>query len=303
MSSNPNRRLYLARFEIINWGATFQYPEAVLQKAQQQGIVGGWIDFLCGFPIACVELLAMVGEISSNPDLKTDLVEEVPGDGGYTPAFPNTLFGGYVDNKIPVNLIWLDGDFSESMPPDLTSGFDPQPQGLHWWTRVALMSLLNNSAVGQKFPYPGEFLALACRIFLDRFVGFDSQESNPFLFAGNWMDTVYLTSGFVTEVGTPTAEFPYPQYKVQWRKDPNNPGAQGIVQNVLPTDFAEYKGPQGGAAVGDRVALLKDITTTKVSQLWRDTDMVPPLNTKTTMIAPLMFYSVNPEAATTPDST
>jgi len=292
--SNGNRRLYLARFEIAKWGAQFQYPEAVLQKAQQQGTVGGWIDFLCGFPMACVELLTMVGEVSSDPDLKTDLVEEVPGDGGYTPAFPNTLFGGYVDNKIPVNLIWLDGDFSESMPPDLTSGFDPQPQGLHWWTRVALMSLLNNSAVGQKFPYPGEFLALACRIFLDRFVGFDSQESNPFLFAGNWIDTVYLSSGFITDIIEPTAEFPYNQYKLRWRKNPNDPNDDGI-HTLLPTDFADYKKPVGSATVGDRVCLLKDITTTKTSQLWRDPDMTK-LDVTTWAIAPLMFYSVNPEA-------
>jgi hypothetical protein len=308
MSSNPNRRLYLARFEIVNWGADFQYPEAVLQSAQQKGTVGGWIDFLCGFPMACVELLAMVGEVSSIPDLKVGLdgnseVEEVPGDGGYTPAFPKTLFGGYATNKMPVNLMWLDGDYSESMPPDLTSQFDPQPKGLHWWTRVALMSVLNSDTEGQgqHFPYPGEFLALACRIFVDRFVGFDSQESNPFLFAGNFMDTVYLTSGFVTAVSTPTAEFPYPQYSVMWRKDPSNSSDTGIVLNVLPTDFAEYKGPQGSGAVGDRVTILKDVTTTKTSQLWKDKDMSPPLDVTKNMIAPLMFYSINPEAATTPD--
>lgn len=297
MSSNPNRRLYLARFEIVNYGAQFQYPEAVLQKVQQKGRVGGWIDFLVGFPLACIELLAMVGELSSVPDLANSEVEEVAGDGGYTPAFPKTLFGGYADNKISVNLMWLDGDYSDTLPPDLTSGFDSQPTGLHWWLRVNFPAM-----AGQKFPYPGEFLGLACRIFVDRFVGFDSQESNPFIFSGNWLDTVYLTSGFIMEVTQPTdGAFPYPVYSIKWRTDPNSPGDQGVVQNVLPTDFAEYKGPQGSAAVGDRVAILKDVTTTKTSQLWKDPDMSGPLDVTKNMIVPLMFYGINPEAVTTPD--
>ncbi len=292
--SEADRQLYLARFEIVNWGAQFQYPEAVLQKAQQKGTVAGWIDFLVGFPLACVELLAMVGELSSIPDKAADptLVEEVAGDGGYTPAFPKTLFGGYADNKTMVNLMWLDGDYSDTLPPDLQN--ESQPQGLHWWVRVAIMT-----AVGQKFPYPGEFMALACRIFLDRFVGFSSQESNPFLFSGQWLDTVFLTGGFITDIIEPTAEFPYNQYSIMWRKNPNNPNDTGIIQNVLPTDFAEYKKPSGDAKVGDRVAILKNITVTKQSQLWKDLDMTT-FDVTTWAIAPFSFYNINPEAVIAP---
>ena len=35
---------------------------------------------------------------------------------------------------------------------------------------------------------------------------------------------------------------------------------------VYPTDFTEFQ-------VGDRVIILKDVTTTKTSQLWNDDDM------------------------------
>ena len=45
------------------------------------------------------------------------------------------------------------------------------------------------------------------------------QKSSPFLYSGNWMDTIYYTSAVITEVIDPTDETPYPTYKAKWRKD------------------------------------------------------------------------------------
>jgi hypothetical protein len=287
--SKANRKLYLARFEIGTFGNALQHPEAILQKASRKGTVGGWLDFLTGFPVAVIELQAMVGEISSRPDLKKGLVESVQDPGGVTPAFPKTLFGGYEDSKILMNLLYLSNDYSEFMADDLHG--EPKLTGLHWWLRTCLMSDVGGSP--QLFPYPGEFVGLAVRLFPDR-VSF-SQESNPFLYSGNFVDTVYFTSGFVKEIIDPTDDYPWPSYRITWRKNPDDPQSTGEYL-LYPTDFTEYK-------VGDRVVILKDVTTEKTSQQWKDDDMKtmggektdPDTPVKSCAIVPLMFYNIDPE--------
>ena len=84
--------------------------------------------------------------------------------------------------------------------------------------------------------------------------------------------------GGVTEVIEPTDEAPYPTYKVQWRKD---------EVTATPSDFAEYK-------VGDRVTILKDVATTKQSQLWKDDDMKE--FGENWMIVPITFYGLETQA-------
>src|ERR1035437_8208799 len=56
-------RLFLARFEFPKFREDYQFPEAVF--AEDPTTVGGWIDFLAGFPIDCVEMLVAIGEFSS----------------------------------------------------------------------------------------------------------------------------------------------------------------------------------------------------------------------------------------------
>ena len=278
--SKEKRNLYLARFEIPMAGASFRYPEAILRNVQ--GTVGAWLDFLVGFPIACIELQALVGEISS----RKQLVESVQDPSLVSPAFPKTLFGGYESDKILLNVLYLTNDNSDFMAKDIES--EPKPKGLHWWLRTNLVF-----PEGGKFPYPGEFLALAVRLTVDRFS--DSQESNPFLYSGNFCDLVYLTSGFIKEVIAPTDDRPWPSYRVTWRKNPADSGSTGEFL-MYATDFVEYK-------IGDRVAILKDVTTIKVSQTWKDTDMVtmggeksdPDTLVKSCAIAPLMFYAIDTE--------
>ena len=86
------------------------------------------------------------------------------------------------------------------------------------------------------------------------------------------MDTIWYTGGRITEViepedeGEDVGKFPWKTYKVKWR---------GVEVNVIPTDFAEYRGPVDVDTPGDRITILKDVATEKTSQLWKDDDMKP----------------------------
>lgn len=105
------------------------------------------------------------------------------------------------------------------------------------------------------------------------------QKSSPFLYSGNWMDTVYYTGARITEVIDPTDEKLYPTYKVKWRKD---------EITINPSDFAEYK-------VDDRVTILKDVSTDKKSQLWKDDDMKSDCDKEKWQIIPITFYGLETE--------
>lgn len=206
-----------------------------------------------------------------------------------SPAFPKTLFGGYEEQKILMNLLYLDNDYSEFMANDLNG--ETKPTGLRWWLRTNLMADIDGTT--QKWPYPTEFVALAVRLMPDR-VSFN-QESNPFLYSGCFLDTVYFTAGFIKEIIEPTDEKPWPSYKVTWRKNPDNDNSKGEYL-MYSTDFTTY-------AVGDRVIILKDVTTEKKSQQWKDDDLKtmggentdPDTPVQSCAIAPIMFFSIDPE--------
>ena len=289
---SQNRILYLARFEMGQAGQDLQHPEAVLQSAQQHGDVAGWMEFLSGFPYDCLELKALLGEISSIPDLQANLAQAQSGPqvmGDLVPPFPQTLFGGYEPPKIIRNYIDLDSDMASALGPDISDA--PIPQNLHWWFLVNFVEFLDGDSV--MFPYPGEYMALAVRLFMDRY--WVSQESNPFLMSGNWFDTVFLTSGFIQEIKPPTDEMPWPQYVVQWRPNPEDPNSTGTYL-LFPSDFQDYQ-------VGDRVSIVKDVTANKPTQLWDDDDMMTMGGADTgedqpvpnCSIAPLQFYGFDPE--------
>lgn len=260
-----------------------------MNKSQQKGTVAAWMDFLVGFPVDTVELQAIVGEVSSLPDLEAKLVEEVPGGGRLTPAFPKTFFGGYKDEKIMLNLTAIESDYSEFMAPDLHGV--PKPKNLHWFLRCNIMSVVNGNP--RTWPYVSEFMALAVRLMLDRF--WVKQESNPFLFSGNFFDSKFLTSGFIKEIIEPTDDQPWPSYRITWRKNPDDPNSNGEFI-VFPTDFVDYQ-------VGDRVLIIKDITNPKISQLWSDDDMKvlggtnndPSKPIPNCSVAPIMLYYIDPD--------
>jgi len=97
-------------------------------------------------------------------------------------------------------------------------------------------------------PVPGEFVGILCRPVAAPPHVWWFQESSPFLYAGNWVETLNLTSGVVTAVTLEAARTDGGignQYNVK---------IQGCEVIVDSTDFFEY-------AVGERVAVLKVSST------------------------------------------
>lgn len=258
---DKNDRLSLARFEFPKSGEDFKYPQAVFAPGQ----VSGFIDFLAGFPIDCIEMLVAIGEYSTKADKVT--VKD-GGDKAAAPV-PDKFFQWPDGDKVLLNRTAL---ATKGVGKILALNLEgePKPAKAHWWFRV---NLAGDTA---KFPVPGEFVGLGVRMMPD--VPWGKQKSSPFIYSGNWMDTVYYTGAVIKEVIDPTDTVPYPTYTVQWRKD---------VVTAKPSDFALYK-------VGDRVTILKDVSTEKKTQLWKDDDTKEI--GETAMIVPITFYGLEQEA-------
>jgi hypothetical protein len=255
----PQPRLFLARYEFPKYEEDFQHPDAIFAEEAL-----GFIDFLAGFPMECVEMLGMVGEHSTDEEeIETEWFVEAA-DGPTAPV-PEEFFEGMPKEKLLLNTLFFANEGrSEIFMVENLAG-EPEPENLHSWARA-------NIKVGDRFPIPGEFFGLAVRMMPDKPWG--PQLSSPFLYSGNWMDTVFYTGAVVKEVIPPNDNFAFPRYLVQWRK---------YEAEVYPSDFAEYR-------VGDRVTILKDVDVDKGSQQWKDDDVkeVPPGSKW--VIAPITFY-------------
>lgn len=144
-----------------------------------------------------------------------------------------------------------------------------------------------------KWPIPGEFICMIAKPFPDHLWWF--QLGTPLLYAGNWMETNYYTSGIVTEVLPPLEGVAYSNnYRVTVR---------GVSQCVAASDFCDY-------AVGDRVAIirLRDLDrfmdATKGNYKWHEMEdlvarekleketpsSLPYLLNTNMMIVPMSFY-------------
>ena len=242
--TNGQSRLFLARFEIPIYGGTFQFPKAVFAASAV-----AFLDFLSGVPVDCTEMLVAIGEYSS----QANKLAVLPGDG--QPVAPVPDFFEWPDQKaVLLNLTAIAEDIAEILADNLDG--EPEPRAAHWWFRVNLVAedVGTDPENMRKFPVPGEFLGLGVRMMPDKPWG--EQKSSPFIWSGNWINTVYLTSAVIKEVIEPNDTYPYSRYIVQWQK---------FEVTANPSDFCEYR-------VGDRVSVLKDVSTTKTSQLWRDED-------------------------------
>jgi hypothetical protein len=267
-------RLFLARFEFPKFGEEFEFPEGTeIDGAEVPGAIG-FIDFLAGFPLDNVEILVYIGEFSSKTKEGEDKKVAVQEGDSVTPPVwdgDSEIFEWPEDDKILLNLTALIPEMvqAEWMAPNIA---EPEPEKAHWWFRIVW------TEGEQQFPVPGEFGGLGVRMMPGEYCG--KQKSSPFVYSGNWMDTVYYTSAVIKEIIEPTDETPYPIYKAQWRKN---------KITVNPSDFAEYK-------VDDRVTILKDVATEKKSQLWKDDDMDPDCDKETWQIVPITFYGLDTQA-------
>lgn len=89
------------------------------------------------------------------------------------------------------------------------------------------------------WPIPGEFIGLLAQPFANHTWWF--QKTSPILYAGNWIETDYYTSGIVVERMPPLDTFNYTFYKCTVR---------GVDICIPCSDFLEYN-------VGDRVAIIR----------------------------------------------
>lgn len=282
-------RLFLARFEFVKYGEATQFPDVV------EGESVAFIDFLAGFPIDCVEMLVFVGEISSKSKEDEDSKVNVQPGTGVSPPVPSggsPFFRWPEESKILLNLTAI---ATKNVGKILAKNLDgePKPSSPKWWFRVQL-------AGGEvKFPVPGEFGGLGVRMFPGGFWG--HQLSSPFVYSGNYLDTIYYSGGWITEVVEPEGDgkFPWNTYKIKWRNE---------IVETIPTDFAEYRGPVDEDTPGDWVCVLKDVATEKTGQLWKDEDM--KVETACTdsdpkefigpwAIAPIAFYGLEAEQGMT----
>ena len=136
-----------------------------------------------------------------------------------------------------------------------------------------------------KFPVPGEFIGILCKpITLPPHVWW-FQESNPFLYAGNWVETHSLTSGVVVGI---TLEAERTDGRLGNLYSVKVQGCEVLVES---SDFMEY-------SIGDRVAIAKlssTVTTQSESYSWLDQFELTSESYRTAVteyrIIPLTFYA------------
>jgi hypothetical protein len=272
-------RLFLGRFEFPKYGEDFKFSEAAAEGSC------GFIDFLAGFPIDCVEMLVGIGDRSSLPG--KDKISKVFVDEGTRifPTVPTTKLFKWPDaefDKIFENFTAITvKDVSKFLAKNLEG--EVKPRSPKWWFRVQLREKTANGNQ-KKYPVPGEFFGLGCRIWPGKYWG--HQKSNPFVYSGNWMDTIYYSGAIITEVIEPTDAIPYTIYKIKWhgKKD---------EFTIFSSDFAMYQ-------KDDRVTLIKDVDTTKKTQLWKDNDMKyfggqEDVEDNRWQIVPVTFYGLEKE--------
>jgi hypothetical protein len=135
-----------------------------------------------------------------------------------------------------------------------------------------------------KFPVPGEFIGILCKPVACPPHVWWFQESTPFLYAGNWVETQNLTSGVITQVTLEVNRIDRGIGNEYWVK------VNGIEFIAYASDFKLYE-------VDERVAVLKRWTIgskTERSFTWKDQrDGTHPVKNQVSlefMIIPITFY-------------
>lgn len=252
-------KLFLARFEAIIFDANFKHDDAMKSEAAPEEPLM-FIDFMDGMSCGAAELVGVVGELSSVGDIVVLKSEDKA-----VPEMHETFFSDkdFEDSDhVPFSHLWADRIKADNpyqmLARNLTG--EPSPQSCHWWFRFFLV----DEDEELKWPVPGEFMSFCPRIWPT--LVWNKQKSNPFMFSGNWIETVYYTNAKVLEV---LDDDPYPRYRIQYRK-------YEII--AKPTDFAKHE-------VDERVTILR--LSDKTSWTWKD---LTEFDTEEWVIAPVSFY-------------
>jgi hypothetical protein len=267
--------LFEMRYEIAKYREDLTYTEAILPNREPFA----FMDFLSGVPFNAVEMKIKLWEISTEnfSDSPYPVVVEV----GAAPPVPDEFFDeSYRERDTLFNYLWLDHDMVDAFRDGLTS---EQQTELLWWTRENL-EMPDEVEDPRTFPVPGEFVALGVRLFPTKPWG--DQSTSPFLFSGNWFDTLYYTTAIVEEISEPTDTRPFRLYKVKWRGQEEDMDDEDYNKFwARPSGFEEYK-------VDDRVTIIKDVETERKTQTWKDDQEFQEIIWR---IAPISFYEMERE--------
>lgn len=258
-----------ARYEVIKFGEEMKYKEAILPENSENRNLIGFTDFLGGVPYGAIEMSIRLWELSTAKLAYPSLEEE-----GAVPPIPDSFFDEtYAVQDVLYNILYIESDGVDAFANGLSTETQTE---LLWWVRNNLI-LPDEAIKPWKFPIPGEFMSLGYRLFPTKPWG--DQKTSPFIFSGNWFDTLYYTTAIVKEVLEPTDLIPFRRYEVKWRKSEKD---EDNVFIARPSGFEEYK-------VDDRVAVLKDAATTRTSQTWKDDQQFQETIWR---LAPLSFYEM-----------
>jgi len=252
---DTNRTHFIQVHKDINVnGVPMKMKATVTEQLPLEDFVG-YLTFPIG-QIGVMEQIAFFQEnwsdAEGHPQYRPDAEEKVfnprptqlfpPEESANTHCYGDYLVEGYKRSEDQYYGQQLEIDCA-GIPAPFYGGKDVKPKG---WLRLWIMR-------DDVFPAPGEFIGILCKPYPVPVHCWWFQESNPFLYAGNWVETGNLSSGIVKSVtleADRTDGGVGDEYKILYR---------GIEITVYASDFHRYE-------VGERVAVLKVRSTAKKAE-------------------------------------
>jgi len=264
---------------------------AAIDHGFDRNKIVGYISFPVG-QLGAMEVMSILAQSDTEADdfelLENQKPDFTPAGGGLFPPLnkesgknycvgDHLIESGYVVKEEKMrNLEW------QSATPYPSGIYALDPKKPQFWVRYWIHA-------DETFPTPGEFLGIVCKsLALPPHIWW-FQESNPFLYAGNWFETNNLTGGVVTVVlleADRTDDGIGNLYTVK---------VQGREIKINSSDFLAY-------AVGDRVGVLKIqsvMTTGRADSFkWHEQTRIEESDINTTFnstlysIIPIDFYKV-----------
>ncbi len=254
--SNAPYRIKGMRFESRLSSQTFQH-----QSNAEFSSYPVYLAFPIG-PLGVMEILSIIRETMDglvDPDL---IITE---GSKYNMLCPTISEIGNCIGEHIFELAWKKVGDNVEYPASEFENLDPAFP--HYWLRYWVKE-------DQAWPVPGEFVAMICRPLPYHVWWY--QETCPFVYAGNWFETLYYTSGIVTEVIEPGAGEVGKSYIVK---------IKGEELQMKSTDLYEYE-------IGERVAVLKTIGLPDQVFNWQDLEIKGDGMIATDWeILPVSFYS------------
>jgi len=253
---DTNRTRYTQVHQDVDVDGLKMKMKATVKEALPIG--NDWVGYLT-FPIGQIGVMEQIAFFQENwcdeeghPQYRPDAQEKVfnprptqlfpPEESANTHCYGDYLVEGYKRSEDQYYGQQLEIDCA-CIPAPFYGGKDVKPKG---WLRLWIMR-------DDVFPAPGEFIGILCKPYPVPVHCWWFQESNPFLYAGNWVETGNLSSGIVKSVtleADRTDGGVGDEYKILYR---------GIEITVYASDFHRYE-------VGERVAVLKVRSTAKKAE-------------------------------------